>query len=89
MSDDSLEFFIQQRNAALLRLDVRWLADFLIASGNPPTDMEAVLVAAHKTRYNLPGLPEAARHESGKWLRAHGYSDLHGLPLLPEGTLPT
>lgn len=88
MSDDSMESFVRQRNAALIRLDLKWLADFLVASGHQPSDMEAVLITAHKVRYNVPGLPDAVRHESAKWLRAHGYSDLHGLPLLPEGMLP-
>ena len=86
---DSIETYNLERNKALTELDMEWMASFMVASGVDNPDPEAILLAAHRARYHILGIGEEHRHASAKWLRDNGYTDLHGMPLLPEGQLPS
>lgn len=81
---DDLEQWRQQRNKALIALDLDWART---QGPNAPDDF-TVLAAMHKARYDCCDIPAELRHESGNWLRARGMSRLGGLELLPEGVLP-
>lgn len=71
------------RNAALLALDMTYAREQMPdASGD-----DVRLMAMHKARYECKDLPDAARHESAKWLRDRALGRFNG-PLLPEGELP-
>lgn len=73
----------KERNAAFLRLDMRW------ARRNfPECSSDAVrLIALHKARYECVDLPVAARLASKRWLAERGYGGRTG-PLLPGEGLP-
>lgn len=75
---------IRERDNALIALDLTWARNVI---GHHAHDL-SLLAAMHKARYNIPSIPDALRHESAEWLRAHKMSDLFGVPLLPPGQLP-
>jgi len=73
-----------ERIKALRALDVVWARREAPAASSD----EVLLVALHKARYRCRQIQDDLRHESAAWLRAHGFGDLHGEPLLPPGELP-
>ncbi|MGL4576682.1 MAG: hypothetical protein ACRCV9_17985 [Burkholderiaceae bacterium] len=73
----------QDRNRALLALDLEW--GKAMFPGAPAQD---VLIAMHKARYHSTDLPRLARHQSAQWLRDNKHLDAMGQPVLPEGLLP-
>ena len=81
---NELEQWRQDRNKALMALDMEWARKMM-----PDATSDHVrLMAMHKGRYECTDLDNAARHTSGEWLRQHGYGRMTGDPLLPEGALP-
>jgi hypothetical protein len=78
---------VRRRDAALIALDMTWARN--VSPFHVYFDDLALLAGMHKVRYNIVTIPEALRHESAAWLRANGFSDIKGLPLLPPGQLPT
>lgn len=78
--------FLDERDAALIAMDVERMRKLM---GMPEHARPLALLAGmHKARYNIPSIPAELRHESAAWLRAHGLTDIHGIPLLPPGQLP-
>jgi len=73
-----------ERAHALRTLDLAWARRE--APGASSDDV--LLIALHKARYRCRGIEDDLRHESAEWLRAHGFGDMHGEPLLPRGELP-
>lgn len=80
-NDDRYRMLIELDLAAARRM-VPCMPD-----GTPMSD-DGLLAGLHKTRYHVVALPRALRLASAEWLRANGYSDLRGIPLLPPGELP-
>lgn len=79
-----LAAMLRRRDAALIALDLNWARSVMGHHASALT----LLAGMHKARYNIPAIPDALRHESAAWLRAHDMTDLHGIPLLPPGQLP-
>jgi len=79
--DEELRDFIQARNEAFRKLDIRWAMNM----GCPE---HSALGALHKARYECVEIEPALRHESRRWLEEHGFSRRAGLPWPPEGELP-
>ena len=75
---------IRERNNALIALDLTWARNVM---GHHAHDL-TLLAAMHKARYDIPSIPDALRHESAAWLRAHKMTGMFGMPLLPPGQLP-
>lgn len=78
-----------ERLRILIELDIaaaRRIMPFM-PDGEPMSD-QGLLAGLHKVRYRTPAVPHALRIASAEWLHAGGYSDLHGVPLLPPGELP-
>lgn len=84
MTDEELAEFMRERDKALIALDIGWARQMI---GRIDDDF-MLLVAMHRARYNIPSIPDALRHESAAWLRAHDMADIEGVPLLPPGELP-
>lgn len=74
----------KERNRALAALDIEWGRQ-LVPAG---TSDEVILIALHKARYDCTDIAAEQRHQSGDWLRQHGYRRMDGTELLPEGELP-
>lgn len=85
----TMQNWIAQRHQMLVTMDMK-MGRALIQSGagENPTD-EAVLIALHKARYEVPSIPDELRHASRAWLEANGHDRLRGIPWPPEGKLPT
>jgi hypothetical protein len=77
---------IDERNAAMLNLDIAWARANAPVWLAPPDD-ETLLISLHKARYQCPVLPAEARHASAKFLRDGGHL-VWGMEILPEGQLP-
>lgn len=54
----------------------------------PEAKEETLLIALHKSRYELRSMPDDLRKESGDWLRERGYGRLGLGAILPDGELP-
>lgn len=80
----SFEDVLKQRDQALINMDLVYLRRMFPDAMNDHV-LEA---AAHKARYEIKRLDPKLRHESGAWLRQHGYRRAYGMELLPEGELP-
>ena len=78
------EEYLAERRRALITLDLEWIRKQVGA----PNDNEILLVTLHKTRMHTKDIPVKLRLASVEWLREHGYSDMHGLPLPPKGEVP-
>lgn len=75
---------MRERDVALAALDMDYARRLM-----PDVSSDEVrIIAMHKARYETTTMARELRHESGAWLRAHGYGRFGGLPLLPEGELP-
>jgi hypothetical protein len=81
---DSARLYAQERDAALVTLDMAWARRMMPAASCD----EVRLAAMHKVRYDCTTLPRELRLASGEWLREHGMSGMQGRPLLPPGQLP-
>lgn len=77
-----LKNYLQERNKALVELDEAYVAKIW-----PGAKPEIRLLILHKTRYSCTDIDPELRHESGRWLRQHGFGAFDGA-LLPEGELP-
>lgn len=85
MNDENpvLRRILDARNKAFEEYDLMWFR------GMCQRLSESALVAAfHKARYDCTAIEDEYRHESGAWLRQHGYRAMGGLPVLPPGELP-
>jgi hypothetical protein len=83
MSKD-LKSLIADRNDALRTLDLDYARRML-----PGASSDFVrLMAMHKARYECCQIEQELRHASAAWLRSHGFNDMNGNPILPEGQLP-
>lgn len=80
----SFENFLKGRNKALRELDLTYARHMIPRASSD----DVLLLALHKARYDCVDLEPEYRHESGRWLREHGYGRMNGLALLPEGELP-
>lgn len=81
-TDDWFSEFVAVRNKALATLDMDFARSMI---GDPSADDETLLAAMHKARFEVPDMPDALRHESRRWLEAHGMGRLRpGIPW-PEG----
>lgn len=74
----------QERNAALAALDMEWARQMMPTASND----HVRLTAMHKARYDCTDIADEQRHQSGDWLRQHGYGRRDGTPLMPAGELP-
>lgn len=74
---------IEERNRILREFDVDAAHKMM-----PYLSREGVIVGMHKSRMHVAHISKELRLESVEWLRARGFSDLHGLPLPPPGVLP-
>jgi len=79
-----LEQWRQERNEALAGLDMDWARKMMPTASND----HVRLTAMHKARYDCTDLAPEQRHQSGYWMRQHGYGRMDGTALLPEGELP-
>lgn len=82
-SIEELKAYLEERNTALVNLDFSFVRKYL-----PGINEAAIPVTLHKVRMHVATMPVQLRLESIEWLRQHGYSDMHGLPLPPPGELP-
>lgn len=78
-----IEIEIEKRNKMLEDFD-------LLAARTlfPKASCLTLEVVLHKSRYDCVGVSREARLVSAKWLRVHGYKDMNGNEILPEGELP-
>lgn len=73
MSNNKLiDNYINQRNKALLTLDMNWARKVMPTASND----HVRLIAMHKTRVEIRDMPLNLRMESASWLKAHNYSKL-------------
>lgn len=81
---EEAEAYTRERDEALRTLDLGW------ARKNAPraADDEVLLLALHKTRYEVTTVPAELRHESRRWMEEHGYSRRGGVPWPDAGVLP-
>lgn len=90
-ADATIEQFRNERNAALLALDMEWARararEACASTGRPMPNDETLLASLHKARYDCTSLDDQPRLESGAWLRERGLRRMCGLPLLPDGML--
>lgn len=80
----TLDEELAERTRALIALDMDYVRKML-----PLISEHGRLIGMHKARYEATDIPAELRHASGLWLRERNYSRMGGLPLLPEGELPT
>jgi hypothetical protein len=83
MTDTRLLRFLEERNKALTSLDQEYVARML-----PDAPATMRLLILHKARYECTAIEANLRHESGAWLREHGFNRMSGDPILPDGELP-
>ena len=81
---NDMQKFLQERNHALAVLDMDWARRMMPTASNN----HVLLLSMHMARYECIDIAAEQRHQSGDWLRQHGYSRMYGLALLPEGELP-
>ncbi len=88
--DQEIQSWKAQRRRMLMTMDLT-LGRALIqaGAGGEPIDDEAVLIAMHKARYEVPDIPDELRHASREWLESRGFDRLRGTPWPPKGVLPT
>lgn len=85
MNQDEL---FDERNRALLNMDVDWAMKQIAEIYPGGISKEALVAGMHKARYECAELPDAPRLESGEWLRMRGLKMLDGGNILPSGQLP-
>jgi hypothetical protein len=83
---DDLKEFLQERDRILRELDVHGARKMLL---NPDANVDMVMLALHKARYNCTSIERPLRLLSKRWLAAGGYGGLAGQDLLPNDELPS
>ena len=78
-----IDAYLERRNKALRALDENFVEEMV-----PTAPVEMRLLILHKARYDCTVIEADLRHESGRWLRAGGHTQMTGEPILPDGELP-
>lgn len=86
MSD--LGNFRKQRKQALETLDINWARRVLMADSGVEFSDQSLLVALHKTRYEVTDVDDKYRHESREWLERNHHTRYHNFPWPRRGQLP-